>query len=172
MRVPLLKQAIILFRDSERSMNDQPELAAVRSVPADELEALYSSVGWVAYTRDLPGLEQAIANSTYVVTARITGQLVGLARAVSDDVSIFYLQDILVRPDHQHRGIGRALARNCLNRFAHVRSRVLLTDDLPSQHRFYESMGYRDTRRITNIALHAFVQIDGVDLQTDSESDA
>ena len=100
-----------------------------------------------------------------MVTARADGQLIGLARGLSDDVSIFYLQDVLVHPDWQHRGVGTALLTECLERYAHVRQKVLLTDDEESQRRFYESLGYEDTRRITNVGLHTFVRIDGMELE-------
>ena len=141
------------------------EITVVETVDRAELMDLYGSVGWVAYTQDPDRLVAAVHNSTYVVTARISGELVGLARGLSDGASIFYLQDILVRPDRQHRDVGRALLNDCLRRFDHVRQKLLLTDDEPAQHRFYESMGYRDTRLVENVALHAFVKIEGLDLE-------
>jgi GNAT superfamily N-acetyltransferase len=134
------------------------------AVGADELYDLYSSVEWVAYTRDRAALGEAIANSTYVVTARSGSELVGLARGMSDDVSIFYLQDILVRPDWQHRGVGRLLLQNCLDRFAHVRQKVLLTDNMDAQHRFYRSMGFTDSHDL-GADLHTFVQIEGIEIE-------
>ncbi len=143
------------------------DIREVESVAVSELESLYGSLGWVVYTRDLPGLARAVANSTYVVEARIDGRIVGLARGISDDVSIFYLQDILVLQEHQRRGIGRELLRRCLERFSHVQLKMLLTDDLPEQHRFYEALGYTDIKRIKKPGLHAFVQMDGIDLVTD-----
>ncbi|MDJ0954341.1 MAG: GNAT family N-acetyltransferase [Acidimicrobiia bacterium] len=151
-------------------MADAPPPAQIReveTVPALELESLYGSLGWEAYTRDLPGLTRAVANSTYVVEARIDGVLVGLARGLSDDVSIFYLQDILIRREHQRHGIGRELMRRCLERFSHVRTKMLLTDDLPGQHRFYEALGYVDTRGIDNPGLHAFIHMGADDPATD-----
>jgi GNAT superfamily N-acetyltransferase len=143
------------------------EIEVVETVDADELVALYNSVGWTAYTADPESLAAAIARSTYVVTARHDGELIGLARGLSDDVAIFYLQDILVHPGWQREGIGRLLLSACLERFAHVRQKVLLTDAEQRQHRFYESMGYWDTRRITSAGLHAFVQIRGMDPDVD-----
>jgi ribosomal protein S18 acetylase RimI-like enzyme len=64
-----------------------------------------------------------------VVAARDGGVLVGLARVVSHGVSICYLQDVLVRREFQHRGIGRALVRAVLEPSRSVRQKVLLTDD-------------------------------------------
>lgn len=131
---------------------------------AEDLVGLYEAVGWAVYARDPGRLEAAIANSAYVVTARAAGDLVGLARCISDDISIAYLQDILVHPDHQRAGIGRSLMERCLERFAGVRQVVLLTDDRPDQLGFYGSLGFANTRELTKTPLNAFVRIAGVDL--------
>ena len=108
-------------------------------------------------------MPKAVRNSTYVVSAWSGNTLIGLARGLSDDVSIFYLQDILVRPAFQGQGIGRRLIDNCLERFAHVRSKVLLTDDQEKQLRFYESLGFKNTKHLVKWQLNTFVQIDGMD---------
>jgi GNAT superfamily N-acetyltransferase len=134
------------------------ELETTGVLSAEELADLYGSVGWEAYTSDPEALARAVEASTFVVTARREGRLVGLARGLSDDVSIFYLQDILIRPEWQRQGIGRALLQACLDRFAHVRVKVLLTDDEERQHRFYEALGYRNARES---GLNAFVQMAG-----------
>jgi GNAT superfamily N-acetyltransferase len=131
-------------------------------LPLDRLLALYDSVGWVAYTneRRRAELQKAVRNSTYVVSAWSGAALIGLARGLSDDSSIFYLQDVLVHPDFQGKGIGRQLVNRCLERFKHVRSKVLLTDDAERQLRFYESLGFRDIEHLSELRLHALVQFD------------
>ncbi len=135
-------------------------LTLERDLEGDELLDLYASVGWSAYTRTAEDLARAVANSTFVVSARDDeGRLVGLARGLSDDVSVFYLQDILVRPEHQRQGIGRDLLATCLDRFAHVRQKVLLTDDDPAQHAFYESFGYRRTSDFEPTPMTAYVLV-------------
>ena len=132
-----------------------------REIGTDDLVALYDSVGWRAYTRSPDTLATAIANSSIVVTARDEhGALIGLARGLSDDASVFYLQDILVHPDHQRSGIGRQLLTVCLERYSHVRQKVLLTDDDEVQQRFYESLGYVHTSNVTGASLNAFVRFD------------
>ena len=133
----------------------------------DQLVGLYNSVGWLAYTTGEAGpkLQDAIRNSTYIVTAWSGDTLVGLARCLSDDVAICYLQDILIHPEYQRLGIGRKLLANCLERFAHVRMQVLMTDDEERQKRFYESMGYRNTKDLKGITLNAFVKMPGRDLE-------
>lgn len=130
-----------------------------REVSEADLVALYDAVGWVAYTRTPATLARAIANSSIVVTARDEhGELIGLARGLSDDASIFYLQYILVRPEHQRSGVGRQLLAVCLERYSHVRQKVLLTDDDEAQHRYYERLGYVNTTSVTGASLTTFVR--------------
>ena len=124
----------------------------------DELVELYASVGWEAYASDPESLEQAVANSTYVACVCDDGRPVGIVRGMSDDVSIFYLQDIVVHPDYQGRGHGKELLEHIVERFAHVRQKVLLTDDEDRQHRLYRSVGYKDVTEVDK--LHAFVRFD------------
>lgn len=119
---------------------------------------LYNSVGWVAYTRDPSVLAGALAGTTLAFAAREEGALVGLIRAITDGYSLLYLQDILVRPSHQRRGVGRALVRAVLDRYPRVGQVVLLTDDEPGQHAFYRALGFHNTRELQRVAIHAFVQ--------------
>jgi ribosomal protein S18 acetylase RimI-like enzyme len=114
-----------------------------KTIDAADLVSLYSSVGWTAYTDRPEWLQLAVETSDHVVTAWTEdGELVGLARAISDDDSIFYLQDILVHPDHQRQGIGRRLLDDCVKRYAHVRQKVLLTDDAEGAGGLYVKAGF------------------------------
>ena len=133
-------------------------LSHARPERADLLE-LYDSVGWSAYTEHPEALERAVANSTHVVCGLEDDRLVALARCVSDDVSICYIQDILVRPSEHRKGWGRRLVQDCLTRFEHVRQKILITDDRPEQLAFYKSLGFTDT---SGTPLHAFVQMPGL----------
>ncbi|MBZ2198364.1 GNAT family N-acetyltransferase [Occultella gossypii] len=125
-----------------------------------EVTALYRAVGWTAYADDVATLEAALAGSSRVVAARRDGRLVGLARVISDGATICYLQDVLVHPDAQRAGVGRALILSALEPYAAVRQKVLLTDDEPGQRAFYESLGYRETRDYDAGSLRAFVRFD------------
>lgn len=127
------------------------------SAPLPELLTLYASVGWTAYTHDPEALERAIRQSGFVWTAREEGSPpVRLVRGVTDDVSILFVQDILVHPDAQRRGIGRALMGAVLERYAQVRQMALLTDDGPEQLAFYRSLGFHNTRELVNTPTNAF----------------
>lgn len=123
------------------------QINAEDSPPTAEVLDLYDAVGWAAYTRDPQKLARGIAGSHLVLTARDeAGRLLGLARTVSDGETVCYVQDILVRPDSQRLGIGRALMQELIGRYGHCRSFVLSTDaadsaDAQVSHPFYRSLG-------------------------------
>lgn len=123
------------------------------------LVELYASVRWTAYTKDPEGLVRAVQNSTWVATLWDDATLVGLVRVISDDVAIAWLQDVLVHPDHQRAGLGRRLVEAALERFDHVRSFALMTDDEPRQHAFYASLGLQEIRTAYDGRLHSFFRM-------------
>ena len=114
----------------------------------DEALALYESGGWTAYTRDPDRLRRSLANSHVVLTVRDdSGVLLGLARTVSDGESICYVQDILVDPAAQRRGVGRLLLQEILDRYRHCMFVALSadaaeTEDARRSHPFYRSLGF------------------------------
>lgn len=148
--------------------HDRPQFAPENSsdvafesnaVPTvDELTALYQSVGWSAYTRDPASLHVSVMASAHVVTALHDGEVVGLARVISDFGSIVYLQDVLVHPDHQRRGIGRLLVERVLCPFSEVRQTVLLTDADPALTAFYVSLGFHEVSGSLQSDVRAFMQ--------------
>lgn len=124
----------------------------------EALIALYSSVGWSAYTREPDRLVRALAGSRCWVSAHDGGALVGLARAVGDGETIAYIQDVLVDPEHQRQGVGRALLQRLLD-LVDVRQVVLITDDEPEQHAFYRSCGLVRSDEVSTGPLRAFVRL-------------
>ena len=130
-----------------------------KAIDLEDLLSLYRAVEWTAYTDQPEWLQLAVEHSDFVVTEwSEDGNLIGLARAISDDHSIFYLQDILVHPDHQRGGIGRRILDECLQRYGHVRQKVLLTDgDDEAAQALYRSAGFV---KVDEAGLNAFVRID------------
>ena len=113
-----------------------------------QIPQLYESVGWSAYIRDLDSLKQSILNSLCVMGAYEEGKLVGLIRAVGDGVTIVFIQDILVNPVYQRRGIGRALSSSLLAQYENVRQIHLLTDDTAQTVGFYKAVGFTTVEQI------------------------
>ena len=118
------------------------EIREYRTYNEQEILSLYTSVGWTAYTDAPDTLRQGFEHSLLTLAAYENGQLVGLIRTVGDGYTIVFVQDILVFPEYQRRGIGTALLQAVLDRFSHVRQMELATDDTPKTIAFYKSLGF------------------------------
>ena len=110
----------------------------------EETLALYRSVGWTAYTDHPDTLRNGFEHSLLTLVARENNRLIGLIRTVGDGHTIVLIQDLLVHPFHQRKGVGSALMKAVLARYAHVRQIELATDDTPGTKAFYQSMGFAD----------------------------
>ncbi len=65
---------------------------------------LREAVSFAKLTRDQA--RRALDNSMYVLTAFEHGKAVGMGRIVGDGAVICYVQDLIIRPEVQGRGIG------------------------------------------------------------------
>lgn len=109
-----------------------------------EIISLYKSVGWTAYTDEPETLRRGFEKSLLVLAAYDGGELLGLIRCVGDGETVVFVQDILVFPEYQRRGIGSALLREVLETYKSVRQIELCTDDTPETVAFYRAMGFRE----------------------------
>ncbi len=91
--------------------------------------SLRKEVGWVALTD--AQAEAAIAHSLFFVRAveEETGQTLGMGRIVGDGAVICYIQDLVVIPSAQGRGVGSLLIRRLMDWVESIRmpeSRMML----------------------------------------------
>ncbi|MTB64128.1 GNAT family N-acetyltransferase [Streptococcus sp. zg-86] len=113
---------------------------------------LYRAVEWTNYTNQPQMLEQALANSLLVIAVFDQEKLVGLLRAVGDAASILFVQDILVLPDYQRRGIGRRLMEMLLASYPDIYQLHLLTGREEKTMAFYESLGFKAVDELDCVA--------------------
>ena len=84
------------------------------NLPAAEHYArLRESLGLVS--PELEAIETALVNSLYVVSILFKGEMVGCGRVIGDGVSSFIIQEILVQPAHQQRGVDQAIMETMLS---------------------------------------------------------
>lgn len=107
-----------------------------------EILGLYRAVGWSSYYDRPQMVAAAFANSLCTLGAYEDGRLLGFLRAVGDGASILFIQDIVVHPDYQRRGIGTALMREILRRYPAVYQTELATDNTEKTVAFYRSLGF------------------------------
>lgn len=107
-----------------------------------EILNLYAKVGWANYTRNPDMLKNAYQHSLKIYGAYDKEKLVGIIRAVGDGHSLVYIQDILVLPEYQRKGIGTILLKKILAEYKDVYQKVLLTDNTEKNISFYQSAGF------------------------------
>ena len=109
-----------------------------------EIVRLYTEVGWTAYTDNLSILRRGFENSLLVLAAFENNELIGIIRVVGDGFTIVFVQDILVFPNQQRKGVGSLLLQAILDRYKNVRQIELATDNTPQTNAFYKSMGFSE----------------------------
>ncbi len=109
---------------------------------------LYRAVGWSNYYQNPEMLQNAFAHSLCTLGAWEDGRLIGLIRAVGDGYSALLIQDILVYPEYQRRGVGSGLIQAMLTRYAHVYQIQLATDNTEKTKAFYRSQGFRSMEEL------------------------
>ena len=120
------------------------DIREYREYKAEDVLRLYASVGWTAYTEDPDALREGFARSLLTLAAYEGETLAGIVRAVGDGATVVLVQDLLIFPQFQRRGIGTALMRAMMERFANVRQLQLVTDDTEKTLAFYRSLGLHE----------------------------
>lgn len=126
---------------------DDITIAPLRSYDEGAVLALYAAVGWTNYTQRPEMLRRAFAGSLCTLCAYDGGRIAGLVRAVGDGASVLYVQDLLVLPEYQRRGLGGRMLRELLARYPDVYQTMLLTDDTPEHAAFYEHAGFTNAAK-------------------------
>lgn len=98
-----------------------------------------STLGERRPVEDLPRLDTMLRQADLIVTARIGGELVGIARAITDFSYCCYLSDLAVDVRHQRRGIGRRLIE-ATHRAAGLNTALLLIA-APAAESYYPKIG-------------------------------
>jgi GNAT superfamily N-acetyltransferase len=109
------------------------------SIDTDEVIEIYRANAWSSADKPLE-LMAALRNSHSLVTARITGKLVGLGNAISDGHLVVYFPHMLVHPDFQRRGVGQRMMACILERYADFHQQMLTADG--DAVLFYERLGF------------------------------
>ncbi|MDY2928241.1 GNAT family N-acetyltransferase [Anaerococcus sp.] len=115
-----------------------------REFNADEIKSLYDSVGWKAYTENMDNLMRGFKNSLKVLAAFDGNKLIGIIRAVGDGFTMVFIQDVLVIPSEQGKGVGKSLLKAMIDLYPEVRQIELATDIDTKTIGFYKSLGFKE----------------------------
>ena len=127
-------------------MTERPTIQHGDVVTAAEYRALLTAVGWRPPEQPDEEVEAGLA-TTWNITARADdGRLIGLVRVMDDGLLYASIWDLIVAPDYQRQGIGRALLGAALERTAERRLVSLIATSAGDA--LYRSAGFaeRDSR--------------------------
>lgn len=121
-----------------------------------ELLDLYKSVGWTSYTSRPETLKNAYKHSLFILAAYDEEILIGIIRVVGDGHSIIYIQDIIIQPNYQRKGIGSILLKEILEKYATVYQKILLTTNEEKTVQFYKSLGFKASFESDSVAFSIY----------------
>jgi GNAT superfamily N-acetyltransferase len=82
-------------------------------ITVDEFNFLRESVGWNKIEEKLA--QKGIENSLFIITAIIAGKTIGLARVCGDGGYNIWINDMIVLPEYQKKGIGKNLMNKAMD---------------------------------------------------------
>lgn len=109
------------------------------TIEQEEVIALYRANHWSSAEKP-DQLIAALRNSHSLVTARISGELIGLGNAISDGYLVVYYPHMLVQPKHQGKGVGRLMMQAMQQKYSHMHQQMLTADGNAID--FYKSLGF------------------------------
>ena len=128
------------------------EVSLKDDIETDEVVELYEANGWSSAEK-AEKLIPALRNSDALVTARISGKLVGIGNAISDGSLVVYYPHMLVHPDHKGKGIGRAMMELLQRRYASFHQQMLNADK--DAIGFYKSLGFERAGKTVPMWIYA-----------------
>ena len=84
-----------------------------RSPTLEEYNALRNAIGW--WETEQMSTKRALSNSLYSVVVLEENKIVGIGRVIGDDGLYYYIQDLIVQPDYQGKGVGKELMGKLMN---------------------------------------------------------
>ena len=104
---------------------------------------------WESVWNNAPSVEQtklALDNTVFRISVFDNDRIVAMARMIGDMGLCYYIKDVVVRPEYQHKGIGRLLIGELL-RFVHdhgVKGTEIFVElcAMPDKMPFYEKLGF------------------------------
>jgi GNAT superfamily N-acetyltransferase len=113
-------------------------------IKSEEVLRLLKMTYW-ANNRTIEQIEESMASSfCYGLFLAEEERLVGFARVISDLATTYYLCDVIIDPEYQHQGLGKALVSHIISLPQYRKLRgILLTKDA---HGLYEKFGFETVK--------------------------
>lgn len=107
-----------------------------------DYQRIRKTTGW--YMLDDYVVEKALENNLFSICVYDNHKLIGIGRIIGDGYMYFYIQDIIVIPEYQKKGVGRVIMDNIeeyLQQVSNNNSFIGLMAGMGVKH-FYEKYDY------------------------------
>jgi len=113
-----------------------------KSPMAEDFVQLRAKIGWGE--TDLAMAKHSLNASLFHVTIYSQSQLVAMGRVVGDGSMYFYIQDVIVDPEHQGQGLGKEVMEDIESFLAKNAKKGATIGLLSAQGKedFYKAWGY------------------------------
>ncbi|WP_062059045.1 GNAT family N-acetyltransferase [Cellvibrio sp. OA-2007] len=128
------------------------EIEVNGSIEDREVIKLYRANNWSSAEKP-EQLLAALRNSHSLVTARVSGVLVGIANAISDGYLVVYYPHMLVHPEYQRKGIGKRMVLSLNSIYGNFHQQMLTADGEAIE--FYKAVGFVRAGRTEPMWIYA-----------------
>lgn len=126
-------------------MNQLPYEIVARDPTVEDYMRLRAAGGLSAFSRD--AASAGLKGAHFSVLVMQGDKVVGMGRLIGDGGCFFQIVDIVVEPDHQGRGLGKAIMAALMDYVTTTlpsSAYVSLIADVPAN-KLYEQFGFRET---------------------------
>jgi len=128
------------------------EISFNDKITEQEVVSLYRANNWSSAEKPVQ-LMAALRNSDSLITARISGALVGIGNAISDGHLVVYYPHMLVHPEHHKKGIGRKMMEAMKEKYSSFHQQMLTADG--DAIAFYESLGFESAGQTQSMWIYS-----------------
>ena len=115
------------------------KISLTDKIEDEEVLAIYKANKWSSAEKPSQ-LLSALRGSHSLVTARISGKLVGIGNAISDGHLVVYYPHMLVHPEYQRNGIGKKMIEAMQSKYSGFHQQMLTADGGAIE--FYKTVGF------------------------------
>jgi len=116
-------------------------VSEARISPGD-FNRLRKSVGWEEH--DAKDIELSLRNTLFLAVAKEGSKTVGMARVIGDEGMYYYIQDVIVLPDYQGKGVGKAMMEKVMDYLERNRKKGVFIGLMAAKGKegFYRKLGF------------------------------
>lgn len=113
------------------------------TLTAEEWAYLRASTPWSSQPKEI--FITALENSALTVAAYYNDNIIGMGRMTGDNILSFFIQDVIVLPDYQNKGVGTLLVNSLLDYARKHATSTAVVSLMASQGKepFYEKIGFQ-----------------------------